>query len=177
MTEIDEFLKLVPTPGEAADRPTDAEWRATESKFGALPNDYKNFVSRYGSGRIDGFLFIFNPSAKNKFLNLIYQVDLQLEVLRDISVTESLPYGFFPDPGGLLPVGATENGDMLYWLTEGAPDSWKIVVNSARSPDWEVFSCGLMRFVVGVLSKSIRCNSFPDDFPDERHCFLTSNTG
>lgn len=43
--------------------------------------------------------------------------------------------------GGLLPWGATSNGDLLCWLTDGDPDTWPTVVwtcaaASSRSTSW-----------------------------------------
>jgi hypothetical protein len=34
----------------------------------------------------------------------------------------------WPAPGGLLPLGTTDNGDQRYWLTAGAPQAWPLVV-------------------------------------------------
>ena len=37
---------------------------------------------------------------------------------------------------GLLPWGYTDNCDELYWLTDGEPDGWKIVVHESRAPEY-----------------------------------------
>ena len=36
---------------------------------------------------------------------------------------ERLPLPPFPEQGGVLPLGRTDNGDELYWVTQGPPTS------------------------------------------------------
>ena len=159
-------------PNEA---PRSAEWSEIERKLGiALPADYKHFLERYGSGRIDEFISIFNPIASNKFLNLNHQIEEQLNVIRELKAegSEVVPFKRFPADGGILPFGKTDNGDVLFWVTVGQPDTWSVAVNASRSPEWEVFSCGMVEFLSNVLRKHESCPIFPYDFPSDTPSFV-----
>ena len=43
-----------------------------------------------------------------------------------------VPYPIYPDQPGLLPWGNDENGNDYYWLTEGAPDTWRVLSDEVR---------------------------------------------
>ena len=38
------------------------------------------------------------------------------------------PFPTFPEPEGLLPLGGTLNGGHAFWLMEGRPDDWPLVL-------------------------------------------------
>ena len=153
--------KLVPPrrPVEAA-----GEWASIEDAMGVVfPDDFKRFVGIYGSGVIGDFLTILNPFSTRPELNLPRQSRRQLDVLHALQDTfgEQVPFKLHPIKGGLLPVGITDNGDVIHWLTSDAVADWTIVVNDARSPDYEHFPCCLTQFIEGVIERSIRCRAFP----------------
>jgi hypothetical protein len=161
---------IVPPPHIPREVPTAAEWAEYENKLGsALPSDYRAFLNRYGTGGFDAFIWIFSPKAKDKYFNLFGQGLAMLagvKELRDQFGGDAVPYRLFPELGGLLPFGYTANGDLLFWKTIGSPDRWTIVVNGTRSPDFEEFRTNLVDFLAGILSKSLSCWLFPDDFPN-----------
>ena len=74
-----------------------------------------------------------------------------------------MPYPLSPEPGGLYPWGSTDNGDWLYWLTNGEPDSWRVIGFS--NSGWAEFSGTMTEFLVAVLSRQIQFDLFPDEFP------------
>lgn len=76
---------------------------------------------------------------------------------------DELPYPFWPDPGGLMAFGGADNGDSLLWLTEGAPDDWKVVVWGRGLGEFEVLNYGLTDFLAGLATGSLRPKEFPDD--------------
>jgi hypothetical protein len=39
---------------------------------------------------------------------------------------DNIPFADFPTHGGLLPFGGTDNGDIVSWITGGAPDEWDV---------------------------------------------------
>jgi len=101
------------------------EWLDVEREVGTpLPSDYKAFIDRYGLGKLCDFIVVFMPSHENLHVNLSIQIRQKLDVLQELASEwgEELPYSLFPARGGLLPFGATDNGDILYWLTSGSPD-------------------------------------------------------
>ncbi len=163
---IGELISIVPPP-EAPTESQATDWPTVEDNVGAvLPDDYKAFVERYGTGIINDFLWILNPFSTRKYVNLLSQIDLQLSALKTLTQDfgEHCPYPLFPADEGLLPFAISDNGDVIYWLTEGNPNSWKIVVNDARSPRYEEFDGDMTSFLRKILTREIECTLFPRDF-------------
>jgi hypothetical protein len=164
-------------PVEPAETGRREDWRQVESTLGtALPSDYKEYIDTYGTGKLADFLLPLNPFSKNPHLNLIQQVPRRLGALRELKQQggdRACPYPLFPESGGLLPWGITDNGDVLYWRTEGRPDHWGTVVNESRGPEFEQFDEPMTDFVAGVLSKRIVCRIFPEDFPGPALAFVS----
>jgi hypothetical protein len=75
-------------------------------------------------------LWILNPFAANRYLNLVQQARRQLEAERMIRAERpsDMPFSLHPERGGLFPWAMTDNGDRLYWLTEGDPNHWPTVI-------------------------------------------------
>ncbi len=165
---IDRLKQLLPPPVAPIELGQPDEWLAVEQRLGiALPADYKDYITSFGTGYLGKFLWIFSPFARKTTLNLECQIRVRLDALREIKrqFPNDVPFKAFPESGGLLPCGATGNGDCLYWLTEGAPEKWPILVNESRGPDWVRFAMPLTAFLVGVLRRDIVCEIFPQDFP------------
>jgi SMI1-KNR4 cell-wall len=154
--------EILSPPKNPRESPSKADWKIVESKWCVLPTDFKSFVTEYGTGSIDGFIWIFNPASRNPNLDLVQQISRQIEALRG---STSVGLTAFPQSGGILPFGLTDNGDLLAWKVQGIPDSWGIVVVDSRAPSYEKFDRGFSDFLVGILRKKIVCTIFPDDFP------------
>jgi hypothetical protein len=170
---LDSLLTVLAVPTNPAEVPTPGAWPAIESQVGQLPADYKSFMDRFGSGTIDGFVWILNPFSRNAHGNLLYRKEQILDALKElIESGEPSQYPLYPEPGGLLPFGMTDNGDTLLWQTVGEPDQWPIVVNAARDPTYEKFECNMTAFLEGILTRRIRCSIFPEDFPSARPSFV-----
>lgn len=118
---IGDLVAVMPTPNVPFEASSADAWASVEARLGtSLPDDYKEFIGLYGSGRIANFLWIFNPFSSNKNLNLEQQIELQSSVLGELeSYGEKNPYKSFPAPGGVLPFGITDNGDVVFWRTAG----------------------------------------------------------
>jgi hypothetical protein len=158
-----------PAPVENA-----GSWPQVESDLGtALPDDFKAFIQRYGSGTISGFLSVLNPFSTWPRLNLAQRGREQLDALRELASEfgEQCPYALFPAKGGLLPVAMTDNGDVIHWLTHGQPEQWTIVVNESRGPDYEEFRMNLTTFLAAIVSERVRCRAFPRSFPGSDRSF------
>lgn len=163
------LARLMPPPSNPVE--TSGSWLHVEDALGTqLPDDFKEFIRHYGSGKINHFLLVLNPFSSRKRLNLLEQSKLQLDVLRELrdEFGETNPYKLYPAIGGLLPVAITENGDVVHWLTNGSPEKWVIVVNEARSPDYELFKCNLTEFLEALMEKTIECRAFPKMIFDEK---------
>lgn len=177
---LNELERILPPPesGAKVDIPASpTEWPSVEVTIGiSLPPDYKAFIESYGSGSIDRFLSIFNPFAKNPHLNLMDAIRTRLEGLRELQAEFEIErkYSIFPDMNGLLPFGATDNGDVLYWKTTGQPSSWPVVINDARSPEYEEFPIGMTEFLVAILSRKVSSSIFPRAFPSSLPGFVAT---
>ncbi|HNW08045.1 MAG TPA: SMI1/KNR4 family protein [Verrucomicrobiota bacterium] len=160
------LLTVLLPPPQPVEVPTTEDWRAIESLLGELPADYKAFVERFGTGKINEFILVLNPASKNPYLNLVREMEPILSALRElIQSGEPCPFPLHPESGGLLPFGKTDNGDALFWLTQGEPDKWHVVVNSARDATYERFECDATDFLAGILTRQLRCAVFHESFP------------
>ena len=71
-------------------------------------------------------------------------------------------YSFYKNGTGLFPWGITDNGDELFWnYLNGETE---IIVFASRYTDVISYKMNMIDFLVGVLTKKIECDIFPDDF-------------
>ncbi|OJY56370.1 SMI1/KNR4 family protein [Thiobacillus sp. 0-1251] len=170
---IEQLEKILFPPIVPVDRPVANGWSEAEKKLGKLPEDYKRFIEIYGTGSIDGFIWILSPFTSNKNLNLLDQAQIKISALIDLSENfgEALPYPLFPNQNGLLPFGTTDNGDVLFWQMANNPTDWKVIINASREPKWEQYDVGIVDFLVGLLTRKIICEVFPEDFPSNQPVF------
>lgn len=164
---IEDLINIMPPP-QAPIESHGQTWANVEGAIGTLlPTDYKAFIENYGSGRINAFVWIFNPFSNRPAINLVNQVSAQLNALKTLAndFGEKCPYALFPENGGLLPLGMTDNGDVIHWLTKGKPDEWRIVVNEARGPRYEEFDSDLTSFLRKILTHASQCSLLPRSFP------------
>jgi hypothetical protein len=164
--------KLLPPPNQAQERPTKDHWVEIESLGGTLPSDYHQFVEVYGSGCIDEFIWIFNPVANNKNINFSCQAEKQLDALREVNAFGlEASMILFPEPSGLLPIGITDNGDVIVWQTKETPEDWIVGVLPSRNSPVLLFERNLTGFISGLLERAIVCQVFPHDFPSDEPRF------
>jgi hypothetical protein len=172
---LDALTRVIRPPAPSAERPDDEAWQSVESKLGTkLPVDYKEFITRYGTGAVDNFLWVFNPFSHNRYLNLLDAGKAQLDALRHLRY-ERVPYPLYPDTNGILPWGITDNGDVLYWLCKGDASNWLIVVNESRGPRWREFQLSTCEFLVALVTRELVVDVFPDDFPSESPEFVPTD--
>jgi hypothetical protein len=167
---IDAVLRMLRPPLEPRELPTAPDWESAERQLGKLPDDYKGFVAKFGTGQIDDFLWVYTPSASSEHLNLVRQAPIQLKILEDMK-NRLEPDSLQQYPDRLLPFGRSDNGDALYWVTEGKPADWTVLVHDPRAPRWETFELNMTDFISSVLKRKITCTIFPDDFPTDNPRF------
>lgn len=156
------------------------DWTAVEGTLGLrFPVDYKRLLDRYETLEFDNFLGVFNPGPDvDAMLAGIRHALMPLKVLTTKfetirlmdghgQVSKAHPFPIYPEPGGLLPWGATQNGHSCLWLpTDPDPERWDIVVTDGGY--WWHFQGAFVDFLVGVIERDVRCPIFPDDFPSSR---------
>jgi|688.fasta_scaffold392787_2 hypothetical protein len=162
---IQHLLKLSPPIHPLPDHDVQ-DWRHVEQVIGTqLPTDYKQFINHYGVSYVCTFVNVADPFINNNaHLNLKHFSDLLSDALhstRGKFGTRAVPYPIYPEQGGLLAWGATDNGDDLYWQTVGDPDAWTIVVNESRSDVYEEFPFGMVEFVLKVITGELVSEILP----------------
>lgn len=121
----------------------------------AFPADYREFVELYGGGEIDEYLSISTPPVPGSaYGDLLDRVDPALPDLQELATL--LPAGTVPP---LLPFADLADGDVAFWLCEGAPDDWRVAIFWRQPPygtnRWTVFDCGMAAFCVAVLTGEV----------------------
>jgi hypothetical protein len=164
---ISDLTAAVPPPHEPAYEP--ADWDTLERELGTpLPADYKQAVAAYGDGCFGDFIHLYQPTASNPDHDLLRRRQMDLGALRVLQrdFPEDVPYQL-TDPAELLPVGLSDNGDVIYWHIHDPknPDGWTIVVNDSREPEWSTFPGGITQFLAQVLTGRTRISVFPTKFP------------
>ncbi|MER5427016.1 SMI1/KNR4 family protein [Streptosporangium roseum] len=160
MTTIDELVRLVPPPTAPVDARGD--WSEVEAALGLeLPADFKSLVERYGRGQFVDLITPLTPFGAHDLLIQRAQQLLGRERAFREKYPDECPYPFYPEPGGLLEWAGTDNGDSLCWLTEGEPDSWRVVVWNPRSVAYDAHDIGAVEFLHGWLSGRITTPILP----------------
>lgn len=154
------LTELVPPP----DAPVcaDSEWQEVETKLGVeLPDDYKAFVSIYGSGSLQSFIHIVNYSDNRlSSAELISVIFSQLESYQEAGKCEE--FKAFPAAGGLLPFASTDDGNYLFWKTAGKPPHWSVAAYDFTSGTIvTVPGLGMVNCLLRLVQKD---NPFGDRF-------------
>jgi len=161
---IENLISVVPPPS-APEEAYLGPWEAIEADLGTkLPQDYKDFVRLYGSGRFMEFLGVHVPVSWSPYVRLQSEVREICDTIGIVgSADDNLPYPLWPEPGGLLPFGKTDFGDYLFWLPRGPPDDWGVVVWDRGMGHYEAFDCGLTDFLAGLATGEIEPKEFPEN--------------
>ncbi len=164
---LERLRSIVPPPAEPLEPGLPDGWPQVEAELGTeLPDDFKRFTELYGSGKFDDFLYLLNPFAADPAGNLVGSRDTMLEAYAETRAKfpDRLPLPPWPEPGGLLPLGRSDNGNELYWLTEGQPARWPVVAFAGRSTQHEVHPHPVTEFLALLLSGELETSVFPGGF-------------
>jgi len=174
---LESLSKLITPPISPVDSGTSKDWEEIEKLSGInLPDDYKQFITTFGTGQFGNFLLPFNPFSSNQHLNLLKQVEMRLDSMRkmiEIYGTDDYPYPLYPDADGLLPWGSTDNGDQLFWLTTGNPNNWSVVVHAPRDGVFEHYAESMTSFLEKLIRRDVVSQIFPKDFLENDILFLS----
>ncbi len=61
-------------------------------------------------------------------------------------------------------MAGTDNGNDIFWVTEGLPDAWSVAVMESRGSRCYWFDGGIVAFLVAAFQERITCPMFPE-FP------------
>jgi hypothetical protein len=163
---LDRLRLLLPPPADPTEPGAPDGWAAVEAALGTgLPGDFKAFTELYGSGKVDDFLYLFNPFAQGQDGNLLFEKDRVLAAYAETRAKfpERLPLPPFPEPGGVLPLGRTDNGDELYWVTQGPPDDWPVALLESRAAHQEVHRMPVTGFLAALAANELATEILPDE--------------
>jgi SMI1-KNR4 cell-wall len=172
-----ELSALVQPPEKPVEVPKKPNWKQVEKSLGiSLPVDYREYIVAYGTGVLCNFVVICNPFSEQDGFALLPFVKTMTNTLVQLKQSEGIrqvPFDVHPARPGLLPFGGDENGNVLYWLTEGDPAVWPCVVGEGRGKRWERYDVAMTTFIAKILTKEIRCKIWPGSFPGRksRHAF------
>lgn len=163
---ISELTAIVPPP-DGAEKPSRKIWKSIESKLQVtLPKDLNDIVSTYGSGTfVDKgrhWIKIYNPCSA-EYPEEIITHRTNLEAFKAGEGDDFVPYPVFPSKPGLLACGSDANANEIYWLTEGKPEDWSIVIRTP-SNEYEQFRGPLSSFLAKVFRREITVEAWPTTF-------------
>ena len=150
------------------------KWDIIENENNIVfPEDYKRFLEYYGTGSINGFLWVLSPICDNSYLNSFEQYKI-MKKSYETMINRNLmdfKYRFYNSGIGLFPWGITDNGDELYW--NYIKDGMEIVVFASRYADVFSYKMNMEEFLCGLLTKSIECSVLPADFVRDNNFFVS----
>ncbi|MFE2131497.1 SMI1/KNR4 family protein [Streptomyces amritsarensis] len=130
------------------------DWDDIAVAYGTrFPSDYRNFLSVYGSGQIDGMLAVFAPSV-DPYAPSRHTSRLPADVLDLPEVNEwndplhAELYG----PADIMVWGETVEADVLGWITSShEPGTWPVAVYT-HGGEWTVYDCTMTEFLLQLLT-------------------------
>ncbi|MEU9335696.1 SMI1/KNR4 family protein [Streptomyces sp. NPDC048290] len=149
------LLALMP-----ADLGTDerVDWAAMEASWGVrFPQDYVEFMARYGAGGVNSSLAVVRPNTLDR-------------VAEDGMASETITARGLRDNGGLqqgsvLAWAVTIAGDIICWRTgEDDPNQWPVLVwqRQSLSSLWVQLDVGMTGFLTGMFLREFASSPLSD---------------
>jgi hypothetical protein len=169
---LQKLLAIAPPPEAPREIGSPKAWEKIDQRLGVtLPQDYKDFVDRYGTGTFNDSITLFNPFAGNESLNLFHTLETHhkatqmAQLVVESSWTAIQPFELYPARHGLLPWGATDNYEKnFFWLVNGSPKNWATVFYNLRNGDYEVWKMPCTKLLAGIFTGAIQSVLLPEDF-------------
>jgi hypothetical protein len=155
--------RIMPPPRNPIATGTAERWKAVEKRLKlTFPEDYKQFVTAYGSGMINEFVRILNPFRASEYDDFEESLKwYQQEWPKSKQMfPDSYPYDIWPAEGGLVPLGSTANGDAIFWRARGKPDEWTIIVHDRGGDGWRELKCGWVAFLRRAFEEDIQLSAW-----------------
>ncbi len=132
-TPLDSLQKLIAPPSKATECGPLTQRKSVERALGLpLPSDLYEFARLYGGGAFGTREFNYLVEIWNPFSAVFVKwVTEFAETFRDVKTAEGesyIPFDIYPERPGLLTFGCGDNRQYLFWLTEGEPDDWPILL-------------------------------------------------
>lgn len=162
---VAELMSSVSPPSDPIENIVPPNWSDILQLLHAqFPSDVIDASRLYGSGRFLARDFL-QMRFVNPFSNLYLEwVTTQLDLLRQGKTflgEDAVPYLIHPEMPGLFPWGHDDNGGVLYWLTEGRPDDWPIIVRTPDGDFFQRFDMTMTTFLAKIFRRELNCALWP----------------
>lgn len=142
------------------------DWAGAEAALGVrMPADFKRYVQEWGTPYVGRFLFTCMPGHQNPNVDLVSHARYVTHALSTLKAQHPDIYTapVYPEAGGFLSAGRTDNGDFLGWMTRGDdPDAWPAAIWGDEDGTPEVFEgVGFGEMMTGIVTGRLRPNAFP----------------
>lgn len=111
-------------------------WDEVAHEIGTgFPTDFMDFTEAYGAVEICKSLWFHSPfyfvgdgayqpfaGEREEYRHVLLSRLEEMDAV--VGGRAQVPFPDYPKSGGLLPIGANDNGDIVCWITEGEPDEW-----------------------------------------------------
>lgn len=167
---LNELTSLIAPPVHPVEACKASQLDLVQDRLGiVLPDDYREYALAYGSGKFrdDSIaVVVFNPCAK-VYLERVQAVCTYLAEVRRTKGQQVVPFNLFPDLPGLLPWGWDINGNDLFWLANGSPNEWPVIVR-AEGYEFQRHNLPMTSFLARSMKREIKCNAWSQEgfFPD-----------
>lgn len=173
--------------------PVPPDWDLVAGSLGTgLPDDYMELAEAYPMLKLADWLLITHPSVPEPGPDPYDLSSLQREALtqsrflverrvdelhvydpatgttdRRPLASRALPYPAFPEAGGLMALGKTEENSSWCWHTEGHPDTWTMLIIGDTTA-WHYLG-SLTRLLSDLVTGRVDCPVVPGDFAQQGH--------
>jgi hypothetical protein len=152
---IAKLAKVLPLPKAPCD--TDPKMLARNEGILRIqfPKDFVDFGKQYGSGTIKSAYSweVWSPFRPTYPL-IVMEFARTWNIYRDSVGGTDVPFGIFPEVGGVLPFATTDGGDWVCWRTEGDPDKWTVVdLCKYDNGYYELLNMSFSEYFLAVLTR------------------------
>jgi len=166
---IENLIKIMTPPKNPMATGSKSDWAVIENKIGTiLPDDYKEYISTYGTGYIGQFLWVLNPFYEKGSTNLMETIEhfnWSYKISKE-KFPEDYPREIFPKDDSLLVLGLTDNGDYLFWVYDKSknPNGWKVGIFDSDYNEEYIYNMNMSTFLEKLVKNEIQTKAFPDDW-------------
>jgi hypothetical protein len=178
MSAILELQIILPPPSHPHNNSGD--WALAERDLGLrLPEDFKQFTSLYGTVKICNYLWVYNPFAYASHYRSFrdFMIALNASYEEAPHGREHIPFPVYPESGGLFPVIGTDNSDIISWIPEGEPDTWRLFAWFYPGNETVIMESTVTQCLLDLLTlkSPLLPEHIPDDFflPENRRLIVT----
>lgn len=144
---LDRLIRAIPPPVQL--RPVVEDWTRVERRLGIqLPDDYKTFISTYGTGSFEPFeLCVWNFLTQDIDVNFIlrqndFATDAESKSISLLDMSTTTP---------VLPWGVDGMGSEFLWARDREPENWYVIVVKGGLVFHQFVDVSLTEFLVELF--------------------------